>query len=328
MPKTVFITGATGFVGSHVADYFFSQGYKVKCLARKTSNLSWLRNEYEIYEGSLSQISSLKKGVDEADLVVHVAGVVAAKNYDAYYDANVQGTINLAEACVATHTKKRFVLISSLTAVGPSSSFENPVDVESPMNPITAYGKSKKEAELAIWKFKDKLDISIVRPPAVYGPRDAAIFAVFQSVAKGVGLLIGFGRKNLSLVHVSDLARGIYLAGTTEKAIGKTYFISSDEFYNWDQLMNIIKNGFGKKSIVKLKLPHSIVKILGASSEIIGNMLGQTPVFNRDKAIDFIQENWTCSNRAAFEDLNYKQEVKIEEGIASTIKWYQENKWL
>lgn len=326
----VFITGATGFVGSHVADYFAAQGFNVFCNVRKSSDLSWVNNKgYKLIEASLSDKLSLDSAVKNMDYVVHIAGVVAAKNYDEYLKANLHGTMNLANACLNSNPNlKRFLHVSSQTASGPAKSYEHPTTEKDEMNPITAYGRSKKESELALHKIMDKLPITIVRPPAVYGPRDKAIMSVFQAVNMGIGTLIGSDTKYVSLVHVHDLARGIYLATLNEKAINQTYYISSEEFYNWNQLIDIMKTAFNKKTVVKLKLPHPLVMTLGNISELVGKAFGTVPVFNHDKAIDFIQKYWICSPEKAVRELNYKQEVRIEEGIESTFRWYKENNWL
>lgn len=326
----VFITGATGFVGSHVADEFLRHGYEIKCLARKTSDLRWLKDKnVELAYASLSDRDSLIPHLEDVDTVVHVAGVTAAKNYAAFYEGNVKGTESLLEAAgMAGGPLKRFVHISSQTVCGPAKSLDRPVTESDPLHPITSYGITKKLAEDVVNSYGDKFPVTIVRPPAVYGPRDTAILTVFQAAAKGIGTLIGLKSKYVSLINGLDLAKGIYAAATSDKAAGETYFITSKEFYNWNQIADLMGSALGRKRILKIKIPHSLVFSLGHAASLLNIFSRKPSVFNHEKARDFVQSYWICSPDKAKEHLGFEQGISIEEGIRSTIEWYRENKWL
>jgi dihydroflavonol-4-reductase len=324
------VTGATGFIGSHVADLLHSRGIEVVCTIRQTSNLRWLKDKpYKLVEASLSNKDSLIEAAKDVDYVVHVAGLTFARNYEEFLRGNQGGTRNLLQATIeAAPNLKRFLFVSSQTVAGPSESLDNPKTEIMEDKPLTSYAKSKLAAEGEVWKMKDKMPITIVRPPAVYGPRDTAIFDIFKTVKMGLGTLIGFKPKYLSLIHSTDLARGIVDAAMSKKTIGELYYVSSDEFYNWDQLMNLIAAGFGKKSVFKLKLPHPLVLSVAAISEFFGKFSTKPPVFNYEKGIDFIQDYWTCSTEKAKRDFGYSQQVSIEDGMKETCQWYLEQKWL
>lgn len=324
------VTGATGFIGSHIVDLLLDKGYEVRCLVRANSDLTWLKGKnLELFEASYSDMDKLKQAVKDIEIIYHVAGTIAAKNYEGYLQGNKVPTINLLNAVIESGTKlKRFLYVSSQTASGPSESREKPKTEDMPMNPITSYGKSKKETELEVQTYFDKIPITIVRPPAVYGPRDKAILAVFQSVKIGIGTLMGFNDKYVSLVHSSDLSRGIVEASLSDNTISKTYFISSREFYTWKQIIGIIKNTLKKKFLITINLPHRLILTLGSISEHIGKLTGSVPVFNYEKGIDFIQDYWTCSIENAHKDFGYEQKMSIEKGIAETIDWYKQNKWM
>jgi len=324
------VTGATGFIGSHIVDVLLDRGFEVRCLVRSNSDLTWLKGKnVELFEASYTDMEKLKLAVKDIDIIYHVAGIIAAKNYDGYLQGNKLPTINLLNAVLESNTKlKRFLYVSSQTASGPSESREKPKTEDMPMTPITSYGKSKKETELEVYEYFNKIPITIVRPPAVYGPRDKAIFAVFQSVKLGIGTLMGFNDKYVSLVHSSDLSRGIVDASLSENTISKIYFISSKEFYTWKQIINIIKKTIDKKLLLTINLPHSIILTLGTISEYFGKLSGSVPVFNYEKGIDFIQDYWTCSIEKAAKDFGYEQKMSIEDGIAETIQWYKQNKWM
>jgi len=326
----VLVTGATGFIGSHIADMLIDKGYNVRCITRSTSNLRWLEGKpIEIVTASLSDIDSFKKSVAGVDYIYHVAGLTFARNYEEFLSCNRDATKNLLTAAEEVCPNlKRFLFVSSQTVVGPSDSLDNPVDEDSQCRPLTAYGKSKKAAEEEVLKFTGKIPFTIVRAPAVYGPRDTAIFDIFKTVKMGLGTLIGFDEKFISLIHSSDLSRGIIEAAESDAAQNNIYFVSSEEFYTWEQLIKVIAKVMGKKFIIKLRLPHVVVLSVAGISEFLGKFSSKPPVFNYEKGIDFIQKYWICSTNKATEHFGYKQKITIESGMKNTIDWYKENKWL
>lgn len=326
----VLVTGATGFIGSHVADKLLAKGYYVRCIARKTSNLRWLDGKnFEIVEASLDNPESLIKAVEGVDYVYHVAGLTFARNYEEFLKGNRDATANLISV-VEKHAPniKRFLFVSSQTVVGPAKSLYEPVDETTPRNPITSYGRSKKEAEDVVLSYKDKIPFTILRAPAVYGPRDTAIYDIFRTVKMGLGTMVGFRDKYISLIHSEDLSRGIIEAAESEKTKDEIYFVSSEEFYTWKQLINIIAEKMNKKFVLKIRLPHFIVLTVAAISEFLGKFSDKPPVFNYEKGIDFIQDYWICSTEKAKRDFGYRQMMSIEDGMQNTIEWYKQNKWL
>lgn len=326
----ILLTGGTGFIGSRVAEKLLESGYQVRCMIRKTSNLRWLDGKnYELVEGSLSDKVSLINAAKDVDYVYHIAGNTSAKNLDEYMKGNCQGTINLLEAVLqAAPNLQRFLYVSSQTAAGPSLEANNPVTVDSPMHPLTDYGRSKKAAEEAVHSYSEKIPFTIVRPPAVYGPRDTEIFSIFQIVNTGIIPFIGFNDKLLSLVHIEDLADGIIAAAESRNTLGKTYFVSSEEIYNWKDVYMQMKTALGKKHTLSIHLPHFSVKVAGGVSGFLGSFGSKPPVFNYQKAIDFTQAYWTCSVKSAMKDFGYRQKVSLKDGIASTVAWYKEHQWL
>lgn len=322
------VTGGTGFVGSNLVDFLIEKGHYVKCIVRKTSNLKWLKGKpIEIIDCGLEDKDELIKVLEGADYLYHVAGVVKSKTPEGYLRGNVDNTRRLLEASLETESKiKRVVIVSSQTACGPSIGKEV-ANEETLPHPITNYGKSKWQQEQLIVKYMDKLPITICRPPAVYGERDTDIFLVFQAFSRGLMTLIGFNKKMVSLIHVRDLARGIYMSSQSEKAIGETYFITSSEFYDWDQFGDITSKVLDKKAL-KIKIPHSILYSLAAVSEFFALFKKQATIFNIEKARDMVQPAWTCDWKKAERDFGFVQEISLEEGIKRTIDWYKDNNWL
>lgn len=229
----VLVTGGTGFIGSHLVDKLLAKNYDVRCLVRKTSNLRWLNGKnVKLVEASLFDAASLEELVAGVDYIYHVAGNVSAKNLEAYMQGNCQATINLIEAALKfTPNLQRFLFVSSQAAVGPALAQSEPSTVDTPLHPITDYGRSKAAAEESVQKYVGKLPFTIVRPPAVYGPRETEIYAIFKMIKLGIMPYMGFNKKILSIVNVFDLCDGIIGAAESRNALGKSYFISSEEFY-------------------------------------------------------------------------------------------------
>lgn len=322
------VTGASGFVGSHLVDLLLTKGHHVKCLIRKTSNPRWIKDKpVEIVDCGLYDKEALKKELKDVDYLFHVAGIVKAKDWEGYYRGNVETTKNLLETVKEVNPSiKRVILISSLTACGPSLDGK-PVTEKTEPHPITRYGQSKYEEEKLANTFMSSIPITIIMPHAVYGERDTEIFQYFQLYKAGLLPLIGFGEKHLNLIHVSDLVNGIYLASTSEKSIGQKYFMASEEIYTWPRIGEAISKAFGKKAIT-IRLPHFLIYTVAAVAQFFSMFSKNAATFNLEKARDWVQKNWTCDVSKAMNDLGYRQKVSLDEGIKRSIDWYKEMKWL
>lgn len=322
------VTGASGFVGSHVVDKLIAEGHQVKCILRGTSSTRWLENKpVEIFDSGLFDKDVLRKVLKDADYLFHIAGVVKAKDEEGYFKGNVETTNVLLDVlCEVNPNIKRVVIVSSLTACGPSLD-GYPVSEETQEHPITAYGRSKYAQEQLAKKYMDKLQITIVRAPAVYGARDTEIYLFFKTYKQGLMALIGFDKKKLSLIHVDDLTNGIFLAAVSEKAIGQTYFIGSEQYYDWNQIGVVCNNAFGKKAFT-IRIPHFLVYTIAAFAQFFAMFGSSAATFNLEKARDFVQPSWTCDVSKAVRELGFHQTVSLEEGIKRTVDWYREMRWL
>ncbi|RMF35148.1 MAG: NAD-dependent epimerase/dehydratase family protein [Chlorobiota bacterium] len=326
----VALTGASGFVGSHIADELCRRGHTVRCLLRHSSDDRWLRDKpYELRRCSFDDVRTIAEALGNATAVIHTAGVIAARSMEEFMEGNRGVTERMLAATgnVAASGFQRFVHISSLAVCGPSPSLDQPMTEDSPLRPITPYGVSKKAAEEAVRAWGERLPITIIRPPAVYGERDQATLPFFQAIRRGVIPLIGFSSKWISLIHIRDLARGIVDALESNATVGKTYFISSEDFYTWKQIGTTAAAVMGSKAI-PVVIPHALVLAIAALSGWIGHLQGKAPVLDYHKGRDIIQRYWICSSERARTDFGYRQELSLERGIAETIEWYTEHGWL
>ncbi len=328
MKTKAFITGATGFVGSHLVDSLLEKGWEVKCLKRKTSSTKWLDGKNVTFvDGDLFSNAALEEAIKDVDYVFHIAGAVKAKSEAEFEKSNYLATKNLLEISFKVNPNlKKFVHISSQAVCGPTPG-DKPIDESYIPKPMTAYARTKFMAENEVLKYKDKFPVVIVRPPAVYGPRDTEIFIYFKTYKMGLNSIIGFGDKYLSLVYVSDLVKGILLAAESELQSGEIFFICHDGVYNWDDISGITAKLMNKKAL-KLRVPHLIVYTAGAFAQFFAMFSKKPATLNLEKCKDITRKYWTCSNQRAKDLLGFKEEFNLESGFAETIEWYKKEGWL
>lgn len=326
------VTGANGFVGSHLVDLLVDKGYNVRCIVRGTSDLKWLKNhleekKVELFTCGLNNKEELVPILKDAHYIYHVAGVVKSKKPEGYFSGNVEPARNILDVAEKHCTNlKRILVVSSQTAAGPSLD-GIPINEEMRCNPITTYGRSKLNEEKVTITYRNILPVTICRAPAVYGERDTEIFIFFKTFASGLFTTIGFNTKLISLIHVSDLVNGFYLAATSEKAKGQIYFISSERLYTWEEIGEVTSRVLNKKAF-HIRVPHTVVFLIAVIAEFLALFSKKASTLNVEKAKDITQTYWVCSTQKAMNDFGYKQKISIEEGIERTIKWYKQIGWL
>ncbi len=321
-----FVTGGTGFIGSHLADNLIRSDIysEVRCLIR--NNEKWLEGkDFKRVYGDLDDLAVLKKAVKNVDVVFHIAGRVKAPTYAQLKHANVDATENLLRIAQKEGVPK-VVVLSSLAAVGPSQN--GLVTEETPMNPVSMYGKSKKQMEQVIHELADgQTSITILRPPAVYGPREDQIYSFFKMVNKRICPIIGDGEKpRISMVYVEDVINGISKAVDQKTPGVHTYFLTGDGVYTWNQIRGTTTKVLGKKAVPIYIKPKYVQKI-AATVEKTSSFFGIYPVLNKDKAKELVLE-WTCSSEKAKNEIDYSPQYSLGEGISRTIHWYQRHHWL
>ncbi|WCT10048.1 NAD-dependent epimerase/dehydratase family protein [Mucilaginibacter jinjuensis] len=326
MKERVLITGASGFVGYHLIVEALSQNLDVFAAVRKNSQTDHLKDlNIKFTYPKFSDIATLTEEIktNQYDYIIHAAGVTKAKSQAQYNHINATYTANLAKAAVAAGVKK-FVFISSLAAGGPLSTLNGIISESDKPHPVTQYGKSKLLAENEL-KNIPGLNYTILRPTAVYGPRERDIFIVIKQIVKGFEPYIGRAEQKLSFIYVKDLAVA------TMKAIyggdKRTYNIADGNFYTRYEMANIIKDILLFKTI-KFHLPVTFVKLVASLTEKVSSLSRKTPALNRDKLNELLGTNWACSIEAAKQELGFYPLYNLDKGLEETIKWYKEHKWL
>ena len=323
----VLVTGASGFLGSHVAERLKKAGHDVRVLVRKTSNRKFLDTlGVELAYGAIEDAAAVEEAVKGVDAIVHSAGIVKARSKEEYFSTNVQGTKNLLEAA-KKHTPKltRFVQVSSLEAAGPSADGK-PVPV-SQEAPCTEYGRSKLLAEKACLAFKDDLNVTILRPTAIYGPRDVEILEAFRSVKKRVLPITGDGSTKYTFVYGPDCAEACVKAITAPVPSGSIYFVADGDIWEQKASMLKIEEAFSTRAILRAGIPFGVVKAAAFFVEAYGKATNKAVMLTREKAA-MLEQHFVCDSAETRAALSWEPEVKWTEGTKLTARWYEDNGWL
>ena len=323
--RVVLVTGGHGFLGSHLVETLLKRGYSVRCLVRpgRPAGLFGER-PVEVVRGDLRSAEGLAEAVAGADLVLHLAGLIAARGPAHFRSVNVEGTRRLAEAVrTAAPGCERFVYVSSQAAAGPSPD-GRPIDEEEPPRPLTHYGRSKLAGERLLPAALGGIAFSVLRPPAIYGPRDLAILPFFQLAARGFFPgLDGPGRR-FNLLHAREVADAVLAAATTPGAAGRTYFLADDQLgYSYSGLGRAMEKTYGRRQR-RLPLPDLLVDLAAVAADEIAALTGSVSVFGRQKAIELKTRWWLCSPARARRELGWRAGIPLAAGLAETARWYAE----
>jgi dihydroflavonol-4-reductase len=301
-----------------------ARGDSVTALVRRPARAEALRAlGCRIVEGALGDGSARLALVDGADVVFHVAGLVAARSEAEFLRVNRDGTVDLAAAAARTGIE-RLVLVSSLAVTGPSGP-ARPVDEASGPGPVTAYGRSKRAAEEAIRAAG--VPFTILRPPAVYGPRDRGFLVLFRMASRGVVPLPGDGARELTLVHAADLARALVAAATSQVTLGRTYHAGHAERVTQRALAEAVGRAVGRPARC-VRVPGPVVRGALSVAGAAARAFGRAPLLAGDKANELLAPGWACSSDALRRDTGWAADIPLERGLADTARRYREAGWL
>ncbi|MSO73072.1 MAG: SDR family NAD(P)-dependent oxidoreductase [Rhodospirillaceae bacterium] len=300
----VAVTGATGFIGTHLVRLLVEQGYNVRALARRppqgreeSLQLSWVI-------GSLENTQALEKLVAGADVVVHLAGAIKAFSRDAFLEANAIGTRRLAEAAAAVATSPRLIYVSSLAARQPS---------------LSSYAASKRAGEQVVRSFA-KLRPVILRPPAVYGPGDMETLRIFQMASRGFVLAPGGATNRTSLVHVEDVARAVVAAVKLDEppSVPVEFDDGRARGYDWREILAAAGEALQITPRL-IRVPAPLMYLVGLAGSLHGRLTGKPNVLSWDKIPELLHPDWVAAPMAL---AGYQPRWTLEKGLKDAVNWY------
>jgi dihydroflavonol-4-reductase len=326
--RNVLVTGASGFVGTNLVSALVQRGYLVTCLVRTTSDTRALRgNGICLMYGDISDPSAVRDAVRSVDAIYHVAGVIKAAHREDYFRVNQAGTRLILESVAENNPDLgRFVHVSSLAAAGPSSGNRGLIEAEKP-NPISWYGESKLKSEEEALRFKDLFPVTIMRPSAVYGPRDRETLLVFKMIKTGFLFTPGRSTRRFSLIHVSDLVNALMKAGEQQAGSGEIFFVSRFESFSWDDVGRAVARELGK-NYRHFFLPRWLAAAAGIAGDLWSGATGRAATISSQKVQELLQPSWLCNPSKAKAALGFSPEINLEDGIKQTANWYRQNGWL
>lgn len=326
MNRRALITGATGFVGSHLAEHLAAGGWTLRALVRATSDTARLeRLGVERVVGDLGDADALRRAVRGTDVVFHLAAVTGLRADTDFQSANVLGVRTLVRAVVEADPRpRRLVYLSSYAACGPLVDHRARTPHDAPA-PLTAYGRTKLQGENELRPLADAgVERMILRAPAVYGPGDHALLPFFRLVRHGVAPSPGGADRPLHLIYAPNLAAAL---GRAADAPPGVYAVAEPTVHRWSEVVAEIGRSLGRRPI-RLSVPPPLVRAAAGVTEIAGRLLGRTTVFNREKAEELLAPGWVCDLAGSEALLPAGTATPLAEGVARTAEWYRSQGWL
>jgi nucleoside-diphosphate-sugar epimerase len=320
------VTGATGFVGSHLCEALVRQGASVTALVRSPAKAALLAPlGIQLVHGDLHTAPALTEAVRGQDAIFHVAGLTAARNEAEYLRANRDGTAALVDAARRSGGTPRLVLVSSMAAGGPSAP-GRPLLGDEPPRPVTQYGRSKLAGEEVVRA--SGMAWVIVRPPMVYGPRDAEVLKVFRLVRTGVAPVFGDGAQELSAVYGPDLALALVAAATAEGTVGRIYYACHPERFRSEAFVLAVATAMQRRNPAVVHLPPWLGRVALGITGAAARLAGRATILTADKANEFFQPAWTGDPAPLTRDTGWSAEHDLRRGLAATAAWYRAAGWL
>jgi nucleoside-diphosphate-sugar epimerase len=322
------VTGGTGFIGSHLVEALLKKAVHVRCLLRKTSDQKWLMGlPIERVAGDCSDKASLREAVKGVDHVFHLAGVTKATNDETYFEVNGYGTDNLIHACLEQNPRPlKFIYLSSQAAAGPSRNGCRKKESDT-CDPVSPYGRSKRMGEEFALAHSHELPLVILRPSAVYGPREKDIYSYFKLVSKRIKLCFIGQSPRLSLVYVDDVVQALLLASEIDKPRGDIFFLSDGHDYRLEEIGDTFARVMGV-SAFRIPVPEWALHVAAAFSEVFSRLSKKPPLISKGKVEEIVQKDWVCDITRAREFLCFEPRFPLAQGATLTVDWCRKENWL
>ncbi len=325
----VLVTGASGFLGSHIAEQLVREGHDVRLLLRRTSRRDFVKTfPHQVALGDVTDAGSLLAAVSGVDAIVHAAGLIKARSEEDFLAVNAGGTANLLATGEAEGPGlKRFIYISSLAAHGPSED-GLPRPLDAPPRPVSAYGRSKLLGEELVRASPVAPRAVIFRPPVIYGPRDSALAPFFRLARWRIAPLLMGGHNRISVIHVDDASRAIVETVAAEAAVaGKTYAFDDGSASTWVELLSAVEQAVGRRAL-RISCPLWSFQAAALAGEVFGALTRRAVSLTRDKVREMAQPHWVCSHEALQADVGWSPRVRLVEGVRLTAEWYRQHGWI
>jgi len=321
------VTGGTGFVGSHVVELLLERGHELSCLVLPSEGRLWAEGlPVAFHEGSVGDPGSLLPFLEGCDAIVHVAGLTRSSTEEGFVAVNVAGAANVARAALSLSPAPRHMIaMSSLAAVGPCP-LGSCLDEDAPLRPLTSYGRSKAAMEAELGRLGDRLPMTFIRAPAVYGPRDRDILEYFKLVRRGLRVIVG-ARNVMSLLYVKNLALAIADMLLEPAAFNQAFFLADEGEWDWDQLCEEIEASLGVRAR-RVHVPEWVVAAAAGFVELARPFLRKAPLLSREKLVEMRQERWVVSTEKARRLFGYRPGYSMRDAIAETARWYEAEGWI
>lgn len=324
----ILITGANGFVGAALCREFLDRGWQVVAGVRRGADLSSLENLDVTYNyGDVTKPETLPEILEGIDTVVHNAGLVKARAVSQLYAVNTAGTVALFEHALALGRAKRFVLISSQSAAGPSDSYsEGPKQESDSDAPITNYGRSKLQAERSLHERRSEMNLQLVRPVGVYGPGDREVLTFFQTLNRGIRPYIGDRSRRIQMIHVSDVACGVASLLERDLPSGETYTLAEARSYSFSELIDEISRAVDRRGLA-IPIPGWLLRFVSIFTSYGAKLFGIAPMLTPEKAGELLAV-WEVSTEKARSHFDFVAKIPFSEGARETASWYKKQGWL
>jgi nucleoside-diphosphate-sugar epimerase len=306
MPRTIALTGATGFIGGALARQLEAAGWQIRALIRPPSlgarqagvATKWIN-------GDLEDLDSLRRLIHSVYAVVHCAGAVRGASQTDFNRVNVDGVARLVQAATEQHRVPRFLLISSLAAREPH---------------LSPYAASKRQGEDALAATAGDMPWAALRPPAVYGPGDRELLPLFRWMRRGIAPVLGSRSARFSLLYVEDLAAAVlqWLACGSVKRRAFELHDGHPEGYAWSDVIDTVARLYGR-SVLSVQVPVSMLQLLAALNLSVARALGYTPMLTPGKVRELRHLNWVCDSGPLSRETGWRAQVSLEEGLRLTL---------
>jgi nucleoside-diphosphate-sugar epimerase len=280
-----------------------------------------------VVHGDCNDKASLGEAVKGVDQVFHLAGVTKAIEEKTYFEVNALGTENLIHACLENNPRlKIFIYLSSQAAAGPCQNGGKKKESDL-CEPVSAYGHSKRMGEEFALAHSHEIPLLILRPSAVYGPRDRDIYAFFKLLTKRIKPCLSGQDQHISLCYVQDIIQAILLAAEAQESSGELFFLSDGHDYRLEEIGDIFAQAMGITPVC-IRLPEWMIFGIASFSEYLSKLSGKPPLLNKGKVEEMIQKNWVCDITKAKILLGFEPQFKLLQGAKLTFEWYRKENWL